>query len=337
VSRRLLPLAAAVALVAAAPAAAAPVPAPAPSGAAAQALAPAPGAMRLAVRGAYIYHHGNISLRNDRIEIVGTVRPYVPGQVVTIDVTRNGHRIRRLHRTITSSHGRGTFSLSMRATRTGRLRFIATHGQTTRLSRLRARALTDVIQPSAGGGASGLRVAFLQERLFELGYYVNRTGRYDDATGRAVMAFRSYNGLGERPQAKPPVYARLARKKGGFRVRYPGAGRHVEADLSAQVLALISGGKVYKAFHMSSGKPSTPTVVGTFHFYNQELGTNDHGMVNSSYFLRGYAIHGYYTIPNHAASHGCLRVPTAQSRFIHDWIHIGMRIDVYHRSLRART
>ena len=32
-------------------------------------------------------------------------------------------------------------------------------------------------------------------------------------------------------------------------------------------------------------------------------------MVDSNYFIRGYAIHGYAEVPTYAASHGCLRVP----------------------------
>ena len=43
--------------------------------------------------------------------------------------------------------------------------------------------------------------------------------------------------------------------------------------------------------------------------YRKEPGTNAHGMVDSSYFIRGYAIHGYVTVPTYNASHGCLRVP----------------------------
>ena len=46
-------------------------------------------------------------------------------------------------------------------------------------------------------------------------------------------------------------------------------------------------------YTMSSGKPSTPTVIGRFTVYNKEPGTNSEGMVDSSYFIRGYAIHGY--------------------------------------------
>jgi lipoprotein-anchoring transpeptidase ErfK/SrfK len=32
-------------------------------------------------------------------------------------------------------------------------------------------------------------------------------------------------------------------------------------------------------------------------------------MVDSSYFIRGYAIHGYASVPTYPASHGCVRTP----------------------------
>ena len=37
-------------------------------------------------------------------------------------------------------------------------------------------------------------------------------------------------------------------------------------------------------------------------------------MVDSNYFIRGYAIHGYAEVPTYAASHGCLRVPIPDAR-----------------------
>ena len=52
-------------------------------------------------------------------------------------------------------------------------------------------------------------------------------------------------------------------------------------------------------------------------------GTNAKGMVDSSYFIRGYAIHGYASVPPYNASHGCLRVPLANARAIYDWLRIG--------------
>ncbi len=46
-------------------------------------------------------------------------------------------------------------------------------------------------------------------------------------------------------------------------------------------------------------------------------------MVDSSYFIRGYAIHGYADVPTYNASHGCLRVPDRRRRTIYNWLHFG--------------
>jgi hypothetical protein len=128
----------------------------------------------------------------------------------------------------------------------------------------------------------------------------------------------------------PQVVDRVLRGVGGFTVRFPQHGRHVEANLGWQVLALIDKGKVVRAYVTSSGKPSTPTVLGSFHFYAKTPGTNARGMVDSNYFIRGYAIHGYVDVPPYNASHGCLRVPIPDARPIFDWVHLGDGIDVYY-------
>jgi lipoprotein-anchoring transpeptidase ErfK/SrfK len=54
-------------------------------------------------------------------------------------------------------------------------------------------------------------------------------------------------------------------------------------------------------------------------------------MYYSSYFIRGYAIHGYHSVPTYNASHGCLRVYESQAIAIYKWIDIGDRIFVYGR------
>ena len=73
----------------------------------------------------------------------------------------------------------------------------------------------------------------------------------------------------------------------------------------------------------TSSANSSPTVRGRFHAYMKTPGTNSHGMVDSAYFIRGYAIHGYMSVPNFPASHGCLRVPIRYARAIFDWVRIG--------------
>ena len=52
-------------------------------------------------------------------------------------------------------------------------------------------------------------------------------------------------------------------------------------------------------------------------------------MVQSNYFIGGYAIHGYPTVPNYPASHGCIRVPIPNAYQIDSQIDLGQKIFVY--------
>jgi peptidoglycan hydrolase-like protein with peptidoglycan-binding domain len=181
-------------------------------------------------------------------------------------------------------------------------------------------------------GERGPLVRLLQKELAAKRYVVGKFGVYDARTGRAVLAFRKMTGMERNHIASPAVFRKLAAGEGAFKVRYPGQGRHVEGDLTHQVLALIgANGKVQRLYPMSSGKPSTPTQLGTYQVYMQEYGTNNDGMVNSSFFNGGDAIHGYAEVPPYAASHGCLRVPIPDSLSIRHWVRIGTTVDVYYR------
>jgi lipoprotein-anchoring transpeptidase ErfK/SrfK len=92
----------------------------------------------------------------------------------------------------------------------------------------------------------------------------------------------------------------------------------------------MAGGRVRRIYEMSSGKPSTPTVIGNFSIYSKTLGTNAKGMVDANYFIRGYAIHGYAEVPTYNASHGCVRVPIPSAASIYRWVHMGTRVDTYY-------
>jgi peptidoglycan hydrolase-like protein with peptidoglycan-binding domain len=177
-------------------------------------------------------------------------------------------------------------------------------------------------------GSRGSLTRLFQRRLRAMRFEARPTGRYDDATARAVMAWRKLNGRARIYSADAGVVRGVLAGRGGWKVRHPDAGHHVEADLSLQVLALIDGDRVQHVYPTSSGKPSTPTVLGTYRFYSKTPGINQKGMVDSNYFVRGYAIHGYYDVPPWNASHGCLRVPIPDARTIFNWIRLGDRIFV---------
>jgi len=185
------------------------------------------------------------------------------------------------------------------------------------------------VRASSGSGSNGQHVRLLQITLRRLAYVTSLNGRHDAATGRAVLAFRKVNGMSRITSANRKIFKALFAGRGGYKLKYPKAGKHVEADLSRQVLVLADKGKARRIYHTSSGTSATPTVRGTFRFYRNQPGTNGKGMVHSKYFIRGYAIHGYPSVPTHPASHGCLRVPIPNARSIYDWIDLGDRIMVY--------
>jgi hypothetical protein len=180
-----------------------------------------------------------------------------------------------------------------------------------------------IVRAYAGPGSKGPAVRYLQDRLARLHYVTSRSGVYDAATGRAIMAWRKVAGYSRTYVATADVFAGMLNGRGVFKVRHPQDGRHVEARLNQQVLALINGSKVERIYHTSSGAPATPTVRGKFRVYLKTPGVNAKGMIDSNYFIRGYAIHGYASVPPYNASHGCLRLPAPNARSVYDWLRIG--------------
>ena len=169
----------------------------------------------------------------------------------------------------------------------------------------------------------------LQRRLKDLGYVTPINGHYGGSTARAVLAFRKVNGFSRTTSAGRTVFRRLARGGGGFKARYPKAGKHVEFDWSRQVVALLRGSRPQIVLHTSSGAPSTPTVFGKYRFYRKHPGYNAKGMYYSVYFVGGYAIHGFSPVPTFPASHGCLRIPIASAKRVYGWVSLGDPIYTY--------
>lgn len=290
------------------------------------------GRIGVQVAGAFEVDGHQLAVTGRPLRIEGRIVPYVPGQRVSVRIWR-GHKLLKRVGVVpkpTKTKQTATFSVRFAPERSGDVQVFAVHERTAEQRKLADRTALSIVPPTAGPGTRSPFVALLQQRLAAVGYATPQSGTYDAATGRAVLAFRKVNGMPRITTLTPFVVDRLLRGVGGFKVRYPQHGRHVEANLNWQVLALIDQGKVVRAYVTSSGKPSTPTVLGNFRFYMDEPGTNSHGMVNSSYFIRGYAIHGYFDVPTYAASHGCLRVPIPDAFAIYSWVHLGDQIDVYY-------
>jgi L,D-transpeptidase catalytic domain len=301
-----------------------------PAAAGAQTPPPAKGTLYLKAQKVHRDGAARVALTGDAWRVRGEVRPFVPGQEIVVQFLRGGRRIHQQTERLEPAEGgrAGFFLTPFRSRRPGRIVIRAVHRQTSELETLRSRRVrVDVLRPQPGG--SGPLVRLLQRGLTRLHYAVPRSGVYDSGTQRAVMAWRKVTGRARSYSASADVVRGVLDGRGSFRVRYPRDGRHVEADLSRQVLALIERGKVRRIYHTSSGTAATPTVLGRYRVYRKSPGTNALGMVHSTYFIRGYAIHGYASVPAYPASHGCLRVPIPDAWSIYSWLRMGDVVRVY--------
>jgi peptidoglycan hydrolase-like protein with peptidoglycan-binding domain len=270
-----------------------------------------------------------------RFVVRGIVIPYVAGQKVKLSFYREGRKLGvQTVSVLPVGNGAGQFHVGLTSHFSGLVQVRAAHYATPQQAAFsgRSRSLT-VVNPNLGPGTSGLSVRTLQSELWNLHYVVPLNGVFDEATGRALIAYRKMNNLNRIAYSGSEVFSRLSHGLGTFHVVYRHDGRHVEANLTKQVLAEIEpGGRIHAIYTMSSGKPSTPTVIGRFSVYSKTPGTNTEGMVDSNYFIRGYAIHGYAEVPTYAASHGCLRVPIPNAAAIYSWVQYGTPVDVYNES-----
>ena len=261
--------------------------------------------------------------------VAGSMSHFVKGQKIVVHAFDDGKMILKKRVALT----RAGFQVSIKVAAVGRVTVRAIHFASARAPFMVSRNLAVwVVAPTAAPNQNSYSVRILQAQLSALHYVVGAPGVLDDRTQRAVLAFRKMVGLPRTMVADATVFDALAAGEGAFPIQFPADGRHVEGDLTHQVLALIGAdGQVQALYPMSSGKPSTPTTPGNFHVTWRQPGVNNVGMVDSSYFNGGDAIHGYPEVPPYNASHGCLRVPIPDALTIYDWVRIGTPVDVYFR------
>jgi hypothetical protein len=265
------------------------------------------------------------------VEVQGFVRPYVAGQKVKVQSFLGRKLIKTDVLRIKPVKGAiGAFTEKVSASAAGPVRVKVTHARTPQmLGFLSERAFT-VLNPQAGFGARGTFVTLIQQRLNALHIFVPQSGVYDTYTGLALDAYHRLLGHGFSQSLDGATVSELLNGVGTFHVRYPRDGTHVEGDLSRQLLAEINGSKVIWIYPISSGKPSTPTVLGRFQVYYRVPGYLPDGMYFSSFFFRGYAIHGYDPAPDFPASHGCMRLPIIDAISVFNWVKMGDWVDVYY-------
>ncbi len=281
-----------------------------------------------------VFHvHGQaVSVPGRWFQLTATVHPYVAGQTVTLKAFRHGHVFKTATLTIHSAdHGNaGAFTWRLGAKHPGQVTVVADHKGNSALGAFKAQSGVDALSESVHFGSTGRFVELLQQRLRALHVYVPESGVYDQHTGWAIDAYHRILRWGTSDMPSPGLVAQLLNGRGSFHGRFPHQGRHAEGNLSLQLLALIDGDKVQWIYPISSGKPSTPTILGSYRIYRRTPGYLPDGMYYSDFFVRGYAIHGYNPAPNYAASHGCMRLPIIDAIFVFHWLAMGDWVDTYH-------
>jgi lipoprotein-anchoring transpeptidase ErfK/SrfK len=265
------------------------------------------------------------------VPVTGTLSPYVPGQRVEVTFYLDGHEL--VSHRVAVSRGKGAtgvFRSSVIVRENGRYAVSARHEPTAALGG------DGTVRKSWGvsftalhqGQCSDVVVGF-KKAIRKMGYIVNSGRCFGAKTGRGVLAYRKVNDMARSMRAGAGLVKAVFSGRGGYVVRHPGAGEHLEAPLSKQVLVFAKGDKPFAIYPVSSGKPSTPTVTGHFTFIRTEPGYNSDGMYYSFYFYGGYAVHGYESVPDYPASHGCIRTFIADQPEIFDRINYGESIFVF--------
>lgn len=182
--------------------------------------------------------------------------------------------------------------------------------------------------PELGLGSTGPAVGVLERGLARLRYALRRVNysyRWD--TYEAVLAFQKVYGLSRTGRVGSAFWRRF--RYAAVPLARIARGDHIEVSKTKQLLYEVRRGKVVRVIHVSTGATGN-TPVGRWRVYRLGPGGSLSHMYYSMYFLRGFAIHGYHSVPPWPASHGCVRIPLWQAPGLYSrWGRVGTVIHVF--------
>lgn len=121
----------------------------------------------------------------------------------------------------------------------------------------------------------------------------------------------------------------------GLLIRRP---KSIAVDLTRQQLFAREGDVLVYQFRTSTGKLGFTTPSGDYKVLRKEpmhistIYPKPHGgakMPYSLWFHGGYFIHGYKSVPQHPASHGCIRLTIPDAKTLFDWTPVGTPVRIY--------
>jgi hypothetical protein len=193
------------------------------------------------------------------------------------------------------------------------------------------------LPPDPSGPASP-EVRVLQQRLADLGYLApdGVDGVLGDQTRFAVIAFQKWRRSAADGIVGPDTSAALERAVRPVPIGSGPGGHRVEVLLDRQLTLAIDDNVVVRVMHMSSGKAGFATPTGSYAVFRKEARSwsvpYKVWLPWATYFVGGVAFHEYADIPVVPASHGCVRTPRYDARWLYDFTPIGTPVVVFGRS-----
>jgi hypothetical protein len=246
------------------------------------------------------------------------VRPAAAGPV-RVDIRRHGRLVR------SGQYGSGSrIRLPSGRAADFRITLSTPAAEGYAASRLELRKF--VVHPRLAVGSSGPSVLALNQELHRLHIALAAVdSSFGLDTRDAVVAFQKLHGLARTGSIDARLWQVLLAAQPP-RARYPG--NHIEVSKPLQVLFVVRNGRVILVTHVSTGATGN-TPVGRWYVYSKVPGWLPDGMFDSSFFLRGFAIHGYPSVPFYPGSHGCVRVPVWLAPRIYQYDPPGSTIYIY--------
>jgi lipoprotein-anchoring transpeptidase ErfK/SrfK len=190
-------------------------------------------------------------------------------------------------------------------------------------------------------GSKGPAVAALEARLTALRFNAGKAdGVYDSPLFQAVMAFQKQQGLKRTGKADAETLAKVSTASVGAPMVPTGEPSRVEVDLKRQMAQFWKDGRLVRVIPVSSGNGAhycvpkdkgggcdvAVTPAGSYRADRKIEGDRESKLghlYDPVYFNGGIAIHGSGSVPAGPASHGCIRVPMWESRWVYDNVAIG--------------
>ncbi len=198
----------------------------------------------------------------DKIVASGQVPGLAPGEQVTLEVTASGRKV--VSKKVTPKPN-GSFAVPFFINACCAYSVTASAGEATSAPQT---FNVGVPKHLSKGPVAKLFNRSLQAQGFHTG---TRGPRVTSGTHLAIKAFRKVNGMSWSEAYSPAIFRTLLQGKGAFQPRFDD-GRHVEVDISKQVMALVEGKTPVHTFHVSTGTGGTPTVLGNYRFYLKQAG-----------------------------------------------------------------